>query len=142
MYEQPNFFSCNGRIRRRDFNLIYLPSMALLYIFSILAEEMVFVLIVNLIIILLLIPTFIKRCHDMGDSGWWTLCPVYNALFMMFMDGTDGVNKYGPDPKGRVSKEQQMKAMLMKSQGATDEQIAAETGMTIAQINDCCTGIK
>ena len=65
-----------------------------------------------------LIPSIavtVRRLHDRGMSGWWygglliaSFIPILNvlagfgmlALFVvMMLDGTDGPNKYGPDPK-------------------------------------------
>ena len=47
----------------------------------------------------------VKRFHDRDKSGWWvliTLIPVIGALWYLvecgFLEGTDGDNKYGPNP--------------------------------------------
>ena len=42
----------------------------------------------------------IRRMHDQDRSGWWILCPIANVVFL-FLDGTPGPNRFGPDPKGR-----------------------------------------
>ena len=48
----------------------------------------------------------VKRWHDRGKSGWWTLIvllPAIGGLWMFiecgFFDGTPGDNRYGPSPK-------------------------------------------
>jgi uncharacterized membrane protein YhaH (DUF805 family) len=50
----------------------------------------------------ILIPTIavaIRRMHDQDRSGWWVLCPILNIVFL-FIEGTKGPNRFGPDPKG------------------------------------------
>ncbi|MEA3018287.1 MAG: hypothetical protein QOI38_3009 [Sphingomonadales bacterium] len=44
------------------------------------------------------IAVFVRRAHDQDKSGWFVLIPVYN-LIMMFIEGTRGPNRFGPDPK-------------------------------------------
>ena len=65
-----------------------------------------------LMMLALLIPSLavsIRRLHDTNRSGWWILIgliPFLGALVLIvfyLLDGTPGPNKYGPDPKGRVS---------------------------------------
>ena len=66
----------------------------------------------GLIMLGLLIPSLavsMRRLHDTNRSGWWILIgliPFLGALVLIvfyLLDGTPGPNKYGPDPKGRVS---------------------------------------
>ena len=65
----------------------------------------------NIIVTLLSIFNFIidlsfgiRRCHDIGISGWWlllTIVPFVNFLFifyLLFKAGTPGPNQYGPAP--------------------------------------------
>lgn len=56
----------------------------------------------------LLIPGIavgVRRLHDQDKSGWFlllVLIPILGALVLlvfMFLEGTAGDNKYGPDPK-------------------------------------------
>lgn len=50
------------------------------------------------------LSVFIKRCHDRDRSGWFlllSLIPLLNlwvGIELGFMKGTNGDNKYGPDP--------------------------------------------
>ncbi|WP_062212549.1 DUF805 domain-containing protein [Aureimonas sp. AU12] len=46
-----------------------------------------------------------KRWHDRGKSGWWQLLllvPVIGFIWVLvdtgFLKGTDGPNRFGPDP--------------------------------------------
>ena len=47
----------------------------------------------------------VRRFHDQGKSGWFVLLnfiPLLGSLIVlvfMCLDGTDGPNEYGPDPK-------------------------------------------
>jgi uncharacterized membrane protein YhaH (DUF805 family) len=58
----------------------------------------------------LLIPMIavtVRRLHDQDKSGWFILVyfvPYVGGLILMvlmFIDGTAGPNRFGPDPKGR-----------------------------------------
>ena len=50
----------------------------------------------------------IRRLHDLDKTGWWLLLgfvPLINlafALYLIFVEGTRGPNRYGPDPLGNV----------------------------------------
>lgn len=48
----------------------------------------------------------VKRAHDRGNSGWWTLLmfiPLVGAVWWLvalgILEGQDGANQYGPDPR-------------------------------------------
>ncbi|PYE49414.1 uncharacterized membrane protein YhaH (DUF805 family) [Deinococcus yavapaiensis KR-236] len=51
----------------------------------------------------------IRRLHDTGRSGWWTLIglvPLVGALVLLIFDvqeGEAGSNKWGPNPKAEVN---------------------------------------
>ena len=48
----------------------------------------------------------VKRWHDRGKSGWWTLlwlvpiANIYAAVSLYFLGSEYGRNAYGPNPKG------------------------------------------
>lgn len=46
----------------------------------------------------------IRRMHDQDRSGWWIICPIANIVFL-FLEGTKGPNRFGPDPKDGASPE-------------------------------------
>ncbi len=61
------------------------------------------------------IAVTVRRLHDRNMSGWWylgifllSLIPLVGLLaslgflVIMFLDGTPGPNRFGPDPKGRA----------------------------------------
>jgi uncharacterized membrane protein YhaH (DUF805 family) len=58
----------------------------------------------NLLLLYPSIAVMVKRIHDHGLTGWLVLLllvPAINVLFwifLSFMTGTEGPNKYGPDP--------------------------------------------
>ena len=39
-----------------------------------------------------------RRMHDVGKSGWFMLIPIYN-FYLSVIEGEQGTNKYGKDPK-------------------------------------------
>ncbi len=54
-----------------------------------------------------LIPSLaisVRRLHDLDSSGWWlllSLIPIIGAIALLVwfvMKGTDGPNRFGPDP--------------------------------------------
>ncbi|MEO6389020.1 MAG: DUF805 domain-containing protein [Croceibacterium sp.] len=61
-----------------------------------------------LLLLATLIPSIavgIRRLHDTDRSGWWlliVLVPIIGAIVLLVfyvMDGTEGSNRFGPDPK-------------------------------------------
>ncbi|MHA3789617.1 DUF805 domain-containing protein [Flavobacterium hauense] len=51
------------------------------------------------------LAVFVRRMHDVGKSGWFILLlllPVIGwiwLLVLLFTEGNQGPNEYGPDPK-------------------------------------------
>lgn len=62
----------------------------------------------GILILVMIYPSlavYTKRWHDRNKSGWWSLImiiPVVGAIWILvelgIMRGTDGENRYGPDP--------------------------------------------
>jgi uncharacterized membrane protein YhaH (DUF805 family) len=62
----------------------------------------------GIVILLTLWPSiciYAKRWHDRNKSGWWSLImfvPIIGGIWLLvelgFLRGTEGPNKYGPDP--------------------------------------------
>lgn len=114
------YFDFSGRSRRKEFWMFYLFFMvvyvglamigamfaptidpatgelvgggAMASIFGILA--LVFVL----GSIIPMLACQVRRAHDSDKSGWFILVPIY-SLILMFLEGTRGPNRFGPDPK-------------------------------------------
>ncbi len=52
------------------------------------------------------IAVMVRRLHDIDRSGWWciiglTLVGTVILFVFALLDGTQGPNRFGPDPKGR-----------------------------------------
>jgi uncharacterized membrane protein YhaH (DUF805 family) len=110
-----NLFSFTGRIRRSEY---FITQITASFIGSILffvlgvgmfagngegaGVSLFLMVIVYAIIFWVILASGAKRCHDRGNSGAYQLIPFY-GLWMLFGDGEHGTNRYGVDPKGRVS---------------------------------------
>jgi hypothetical protein len=99
MFERP--FSFEGRIRRTEYGISMIIYFFLIAILNSIVEESE-----ALIFLLAYIPLVwflwaqnAKRCHDLGNSGWWQLVPFY-SLWLLFQDGQPYTNSYGLNPKG------------------------------------------
>lgn len=99
MFKAP--FSFDGRIRRTEYGLtIIIHSVAyFIILFLIGATRSPLLLILYLPVLWLGIAQGAKRCHDLGNSGWFQLIPFY-GLWMLFQDGQPGENAHGLNPKG------------------------------------------
>ncbi len=115
------WFSFQGRIGRSTYWLFYfLPVFVLMIVANVLDPVLGTIhvtesgiplgIIGSLFGLFSLWPLFAagaKRCHDRGRSGWFQLIyliPFFGGLFMFiylgFLKGTDGPNRFGPDPLG------------------------------------------
>lgn len=100
MFKNP--FSFDGRIRRSEYVLTHLMATFGLFIVAFTSALIGWFP----LLVLVYIPYFwfiwaqgAKRCHDLGNSGWWQLIPFY-AFWLCFQDGQPGANQYGENPKG------------------------------------------
>jgi uncharacterized membrane protein YhaH (DUF805 family) len=72
-------------------------------------EQLGAIAIPSLIVILLTLwpalAVYTKRWHDRNKSGWWSLIlfiplvgPIWFLIELGFLRGTEGPNRFGPDP--------------------------------------------
>lgn len=101
MFKNP--FSFEGRIRRTEYGLTLIIYVVLATIINLIIEESRgdagLLGLAYIPMLWMLWAQGAKRCHDVGNSGWWQLIPFY-ALWLIFQDGQPGANQYGENPKG------------------------------------------
>lgn len=56
----------------------------------------------------------VKRCHDLGHSGWCMLIPFYGFV-MLFVKGNEGGNEYGSAPGSDVAVDSVDKSGTMRN---------------------------
>jgi uncharacterized membrane protein YhaH (DUF805 family) len=101
----------NGRSRRKEFwlfQLIYIPITLTVVLFAGMGASSLATLVLAATILGLFIPQLalqVRRFHDQGKSGWFALfnlipyIGIFIVLIFMLVEGTEGENEYGPDPK-------------------------------------------
>ena len=105
MFKKP--FSFEGRIRRTEYGISFL----IYFVFALTVQLVgpinnasdqtgsTLLLLLFIPILWFMLAQGAKRCHDLGNSGWFQLIPFY-SLWMLFAESKVGQNKYGPNPKG------------------------------------------
>ena len=104
-----NSFSFEGRIRRSEFGISFILFVVARVIITFMAAGLmsggngndgavILSLLLSIPLLWFLWAQGAKRCHDIGNSGWFQLIPFY-ALWMLFQDGEPGPNQYGENPK-------------------------------------------
>ncbi len=99
MFSSP--FSFDGRIRRTEYGIsfiIYVIVAPFVNAFMELGEAPIIGL-AYIPMLWFLLAQGAKRCHDMGQSGWFQIIPGY-VFWIIFAKGESGINKYGLNPKG------------------------------------------
>lgn len=102
MFSRP--FSFKGRIRRLEYGLTYLAYCIWGVFMQVMLDDqisdgyVIFFLVILVPILWIFYAQGAKRCHDIGNSGWYQIIPFY-TLWMIFAKGEIETNKYGVCPK-------------------------------------------
>lgn len=105
-YSDPKFwFSTSGRVNRRPYFFGAMAAAVVLKGYELVPPEFdLYCIPVVLVAFYVAVALGIKRCHDRGRTGWFMLVnfiPLLNfwpMIELTFFKGTEGENKYGPDP--------------------------------------------
>jgi uncharacterized membrane protein YhaH (DUF805 family) len=134
-----NLLVFEGRMRRKDYwiSAVLTPIISIVLLLLLLsagaliskAIAMILLFVFMIVLIWHELAENTKRCHDIGLSGWFQLIPFF-GLVLLFKAGDVGPNKYGPDPKENIKKDDDLNFRRPRSQ--FDEEMAAiraERGM-------------
>lgn len=100
-----------GRSRRAEYWYFTLFNVILNFVFALIVQAVgdwfnFVTMIIGLALIIPSIAVTIRRFHDIDMSGWWILTlliPLVNIVLILVWftrKGTDGDNRFGPDPLG------------------------------------------
>ena len=136
MFKDP--FSFKGRICRSEFGISYIIFM---FVYYLLLMLMAFSGDLGGVLFFLFIVPAVwfmwaqaaKRCHDLGNSGWYQLIPFY-GFWLLFADGQRHENEYGEDPK--ATKFNQPATVQVQSQAAEFNQRTQVEGFSRNQASE------
>jgi uncharacterized membrane protein YhaH (DUF805 family) len=95
----PHILSFEGRIKRGEYAITIFPLLFLnnLVIIPVSDHEPLFGFLALLLSFWVLFAQGAKRCHDVGNNGWYQIIPFY-SLVMLFKKGQFEDNEFGPSP--------------------------------------------
>lgn len=103
-----NYANFKGRASRSEYWWFYLFFIIVYVVIGVLGgllgEAVMGILGILLLVFVLgsIIPSIAlaaRRMHDSDKSGWFMLIPIY-SLILAIIKGTNGPNRFGPDPVG------------------------------------------
>jgi len=89
----------SGRARRKEYWIFGLFHLIIVSVLAFVGAA-IFLPIYPLAVLIPSLAVTVRRLHDTNHSGWWALIPIANIV-LMFIDGTRGDNRFGPDPKAK-----------------------------------------
>ena len=95
----------SGRARRKEYWTFFFVNLVIGFIGGLIPFINILVGIYGLAILIPSIAVSIRRLHDTNRSGFWLLVvfvPVLGAILLLVffaLDGDQGENQYGPNPK-------------------------------------------
>ncbi|MFQ1022407.1 DUF805 domain-containing protein [Avibacterium paragallinarum] len=116
LYVLKNYAQFNGRARRKEFWWFVTVDFLLCVIlglldFVLLNNDFGFSGIYGLATLIPSLAVRVRRLHDIDRSGWWLLIgiiPVIGFIVLVVfacLDGTQGKNRFGEDPKNPVNEQ-------------------------------------
>src|SRR6266446_1570790 len=99
-----NILTLKGRLSGRQFVLLYLPTvlLGLVLKFNLVASPWDGIIgLLYLISLPVAVVAAVRRCHDLGHSGWFALITLIPLVgwYLVFKEGNPDANKYGPAPQ-------------------------------------------
>lgn len=96
-----NYATFTGRARRKEYWYFILFNFIISFILGFVGEFIQFEPLSTIYAVVVMLPSIavcIRRMHDVGKSGWYSLIPIYNII-LACTDSEDGENQYGRNPK-------------------------------------------
>lgn len=92
------YATAKGRASRSEYwwwyLFLFIVTVVVAFFETIMGLEDILTGLLSLVLLLPNICVAIRRCHDSGHSGWWSICPVV-GLVMMFLPSDPNDNEYG-----------------------------------------------
>lgn len=100
----------DGRARRKEYWMFYLFYILIVFVAAVVDgmignQSAVVASLASLALLLPFLAVTVRRLHDTDRSGWWVLIgliPLIGGLVLFIfacLDGTEGDNRFGSDPK-------------------------------------------